>query len=130
MYSLQFLPQGRVFQASFVSFQGRSFPRARLPLLVVEGGRGTFKLQFQESQLRQEFSGLPSEASYLNMSDFYLKVELLVANYSMYYKVNSTAAEHHLDAIPGCLSAAVFLALLEVRETADEGKGTSGFPDN
>lgn len=64
------------------------------------------------------------------MFDFYLKVELLVANYSMHYKVNSRAAEHHLDAIPGCLSAAAFLALLEVRETADEGKGTPGFPDN
>lgn len=48
----------------------------------------------------------------------------------MYYKVNSTAAEHHLDAIPSCLSAAAFLALLEVRETADEHKGIPGFPDN
>lgn len=64
------------------------------------------------------------------MSDLCLKVELIVANYCMCYKVNSAAAEHHLDAIAGCLSAAAFLALLEVRETADEGKGTPGFPDN
>lgn len=64
------------------------------------------------------------------MCDFFLKVALLVANYSMKYKVNSTAAEHHLDAITGCLSAAAVLAVLEVRENADEGKGTPGFPDN
>lgn len=82
--SLFFTP--RPFFAGHPFVQVEKLPKslsARSPSHVAAGQRGTSKLQ-----LGREISGLSTVSSYFNMSDFYLKVEFLVLNYSMYYKVN------------------------------------------